>query len=77
MRLGHQTLIVLSSPSADSDHPSWTDSEKKSIRKFGWMRTEKSLNSLGDLRWVELKYFKWVGFERLFGSRRSLITRER
>jgi hypothetical protein len=63
MRFGHDTLIVLSSPPADSDHHSWTDSDRKSFRKFGWMRTGKSSDSLGDLRWVALKYFKWVGFE--------------
>jgi hypothetical protein len=77
MRLGHQTVNVLSSLPIDSDHRSWTDSDRKSIGKFGWMRTGKSSDSLGDLRWVALKYFKWVGLERLFGSRRSHITRER
>ena len=52
-------------------------SDRKSIRKFGWMRTGKFSDSLGDWRWVALKDFKWVGFERLFGSRRSHITQER
>jgi hypothetical protein len=50
---------------------------QKIHQKFGWMRTEKSSDSLGDWRWVALKDFKWVGFERLFGSRRSHITQER
>ena len=27
-------------------------SDRKSIRKFGWMRTGKPSDSLGDLRWV-------------------------
>ena len=35
-------------------------SDRKSIRKFGWMRTGKSSDSLGDWRWLALKYFKWV-----------------
>ena len=50
---------------------------QKINQKFGWMRTGKSLDSLGDLCWLALKYFNWVGFERLFGSRRSHITQER
>ena len=50
---------------------------RKIHQKSGWMRTGKSSDSLGDWRWVALKEFKWVGFERLFGSRRSLITQER
>ena len=50
---------------------------QKINQKFGWMRTGKSSDSLGDLCWVALKDFKWVGFERLFGSRRSHITQER
>ena len=52
-------------------------SDRKSLRKFGWMRTGTSSDSLGGLRWVALNDFEWVGFERLFGSRRSRITRER
>ncbi len=27
------------------------------------MRTGKSSDSVGDLRWVVLKYLQWVGFE--------------
>ena len=38
------------------------------------MRIGKSLNSLGDLWSLILIYGKFVGFERLFGSRRSLVT---
>ena len=50
---------------------------QKIHQKFGWMRTGKSSDSLGHLYWLARKYFKWVGFERLFGSRRSHLTRDR
>jgi hypothetical protein len=57
MRLAHETVIVLSSLAFDSDYHSWTDSDRKSIRKFGLIRTEKTADLLGDLRWLALKYF--------------------
>jgi len=81
MRLGHQTLIVLSSIPADSDHHSWAVSDRKyrtENQSEIWLdESQKTLDSLDGWRWVALKDFKWVGFERLFGSRRSHITQER